>query len=127
VLNQPTWSTGNAAGLNAALNDISSWVHEDLNANVSKLLTDIKKYQHGSNGYIPILPAHGLVNGNFYLIRAETDSVFTNLTEKGVNIAGTKMSGITVTENGIITTSDLDGNGFTSIQISSGEVWAYQK
>lgn len=127
VLNQPTWSTGNAAGLSAALNDLSSWVHEDQNANIGKLLTDIKKYQHGSKGYLPILPAHGLVNGNFYLVRAETDTVFTNLTEKGVNLVTTTMNGITVTENGIITTSDLDGNGFTSMQISSGEVWAYLK
>ncbi|MDQ3073382.1 MAG: hypothetical protein M3Q97_08995, partial [Bacteroidota bacterium] len=84
LLNQPTWSTGDAQGLTNAIDDISGWLNEDASALVAKILGDIKKYQHGTKGWDVIFPFNGLVNGNWYMILPADDSVFSNLTEKNV-------------------------------------------
>ncbi len=37
------------------------------------------------------------------------------------------MNGVVAVHGIPLTTEDFDGNGFTSIQLSSGKIWAYKK
>jgi hypothetical protein len=61
------------------------------------------------------------------MVKAMEDTEFTTLTEKGANMVGAAIPlSFLMPEGTILTTSDLDANGFTSIVISSGKVIAYK-
>ena len=121
------------SGLQTSLNTITTGINNVISSQPSlaatqTLLTDIKKYLNASNGFTVISSASGLVNGNWYLVKTIDDSVFTTLTDNAANLAAlTMMSGVVIPLGAGLTTADLSGNGFTSIQISSGKVIAYKK
>lgn len=128
LLNQPAWNTGDPAGLNQALEDLSGWLLQDSPEVVVNMLTDIRKYQFAVNGSTIIQAANGLVNGNWYAVRFHADTVLSNLTEKGANLIGNAIpAGFVYPERNIRFSSDLSGNGFTAIQVTSGTVEAYIK
>lgn len=128
LLNQPTWATGDPAGLNNALENLSAWLLQDSPEVVVNMLTDIRKYQFAMKGSTIIQPANGLVNGNWYAVRFHADTVLSNLSERGANLVGNAIpAGFVYPERNIRFSSDMDGNGFTAIQVSSGTVEAYIK
>ena len=121
------------SGLQTSLNTISTGIGNIISSqpsltNTQNLLTDIKKYLNGTNGFIIITSANGLVSGNWYLVKTIDDTVFTRLTDKTVNLAAlAMMSGVVIPLGANLTTADIDGSGFTAIQISSGKIIAYIK
>jgi hypothetical protein len=125
VNNQPTWSTGDATGLTAARNDISAWLLETA---PDQTAADLKKYQFGTYGFNIILPSGGTYLGNWYMVKALEDTEFATLKEKNANVVGGAIPlSFLMPEGTILTTSDLDGDGFTTIAITSGKVIAYKK
>jgi hypothetical protein len=128
VQNRPTWSTGNQAGLTAALEDIALWFADDSVEKVIKYLSEIKKYEFATSGSLIIQSTDGLVNGNWFAIRTHEDSVFTTITDNGNNLVGTSIPvSFVYPERNMLFTKDLDGNGFTAIRLTSGTVEAYNK
>lgn len=124
----PTWSTGDPAGLNAALEEIALWFADDSVEKVLKYLSEIKKYEFATSGSRIIAPGDGLVNGNWFAIRIHQDTVFTTITDLGNNLVGAAIPvSFLYPERNMLFTKDLDGNGITAIELESGLVEAYLK
>lgn len=127
VINQLEWNSGDDGSITKAIDDISTWLFEDMQANVAKILEDVKQFQNGSKGWNAILPSHGAVNGNWYLIKALDYTTFSILNEKGQNkIAVENISSFIFSPTITLTTSDIEGEGFTTIQVTAGRVIAYK-
>jgi hypothetical protein len=128
VLGRPTWSTGNQAGLTAAMEDISAWLADDSVEKAIEYIKQIKRFEFATSGSKIIQSSNGLVHGNWFAVRTHEDTVFTTVTDNGSNLVGASIpAGFTYPERNMLFTSDLDGNGFTGIQVQSGTVEAYNK